>query len=46
MMVMSLPFIAGAIIDNWLNGIGCLIAWGIWVIMFILLLVDRHKRER
>lgn len=46
MMVMSLPFIAGAIIDIRLNGIGCLIAWGIWVIMFVLLLVDRHKRER
>ena len=24
---------------------GCLIAWGIWFIMFILLLIDRHKRE-
>ena len=27
-------------------GIGCLIAWGIWFIMFVLLLIDRHKRER
>ena len=26
--------------------IGCLIAWGIWFIMFVLLLIDRHKRER
>ena len=22
-----------------------LIAWGIWFIMFVLLLIDRHKRE-
>ena len=38
MMLMSLPFIAGI-------GTGCLIAWAIWFVMFILLLIDRHKRE-
>lgn len=26
-------------------GTGCLIAWAIWFVMFILLLIDRHKRE-
>lgn len=46
MMVMSLPFLAGAVIDTRFNGIGCLIAWCIWAVMFILLLADRHKRER
>lgn len=46
MIVMSLPFIVGIIIDTQYQGIGCLIAWVVWVIMFILLLVDRHKRER
>ena len=46
MIVMSLPFIVGIIIDTQYQGIGCLIAWVAWVIMFILLLVDRHKRER
>ena len=45
MMFMSLPFIVGIIIDTYHQGIGCLIAWGIWFIMFILLLIDRHKRE-
>ena len=44
-MFMSLPFIAGMIIDIWHIGIGCLIAWVIWFVMFILLLMDRHKRE-
>ena len=38
-------FIAGMIIDIWHIGIGCLIAWVIWFVMFILLLMDRHKRE-
>ena len=37
--------IAGMIIDIWHIGIGCLIAWVIWFVMFILLLMDRHKRE-
>ena len=46
MIVMSLPFIVGIIIDTQYQGIGCLIAWVVWVVMFILLLVDRHKRER
>ena len=46
MIVMSLPFIVGIIIDTQYQGIGCLIAWVAWVVMFILLLVDRHKRER
>lgn len=45
MMFMSTPFIAGMIMDIWYIGIGCLIAWVIWFVMFILLLMDRHKRE-
>ena len=45
MMLMSITFIAGIIIDIWYIGIGCLIAWLIWFVMFILLLMDRHKRE-
>ena len=46
MIVMSLPFIVGIIIDTQYQGIGCLIAWVAWIVMLILLLVDRHKRER
>ena len=46
MMVMSLPFTVGIIIDIQYQGTGCLIAWMIWLIMFISLLIDRHKRER
>ena len=45
MMFMSIPFIAGMIIDIWYIGIGCLMAWVIWFVLFILLLMDRHKRE-
>ena len=46
MMFMSVPFIIGIIIDIQYQGIGCWMAWGIWLIMFVLLLIDRHKRER
>ena len=46
MIVMSLPFIVGIIIDTQYQGIGCLIAWVAWIVILILLLVDRHKRER
>ena len=45
MIFMSIPFIAGMIIGIWYPGIGCLIAWAIWFVMFIQLLIDRHKRE-
>ena len=46
MIVMSLPFIVGIIIDTQYQGIGCLIAWVAWIVILILLLVDRHKTER
>ena len=54
MMFMSVPFIIGIIIDILIGiiidiqyqGIGSWIAWGIWLIMFVLFLIDRHKRER
>ena len=45
MIFMSIPFIAGMIIGIWYPEIGCLIAWAIWFVMFIQLLIDRHKRE-
>ena len=45
MMVMSVPFIIGIIIDIQCQGISSLIGWSIWFIMFVLLLIDRHKRE-
>lgn len=45
MISMSLPFILGIIIDIQYQGIGCLISWVVWFVMFILLLADRHKRE-
>lgn len=46
MIVMSLPFVLGIMIDIQYQGIGCLTAWIVWFVMFILLLVDRSKRER
>lgn len=46
MMFMSVPFIIGIIIDIRNQGIGYFIAWGIWFIMFVLLLIDRYRRER
>ena len=45
MMVMSVPFIIGIIIDIQYQGISSLIDWSIWFIMFVLLPIDRHKRE-
>ena len=46
MMFMSVPFIIGIIIDIRNQGIGYFIAWVIWFIMFVLLLIDTHRRER
>jgi len=46
MMFMAVSFLVGAVIDIWFPGIGCIVAWGLWLVMFILLLVERHKREQ
>lgn len=46
MMIMAIPFLIGAIIDCFAFGIGCFIAWICWVILFILLLIARIKREK
>lgn len=46
MMIMAVPFMIGAVIDGFISGIGSLIAWGAWVVLFILLLVERIKREK
>lgn len=45
MMFMSVPFIIGIMIDIRYQGIGCLAAWVIWGVMFILLLIVRNKSE-
>lgn len=46
MIFMSFPFLVGIIIDICWQGIGCLLAWLVWGVLFILLLVDRHKRGK
>ena len=45
-MLMAIPFLIGMAIDYRHQGIGCLTAWGIWLVLFILLLIERHKREK
>lgn len=42
----GLIFIFGACIDLFYEGIGLLIAWGIWLVMFVLFMVERNKREK
>ena len=44
-MLMAVPFIIGGAVDYKFAGIGTVIAWGIWIVMFILLLAQRNKRE-
>ena len=46
MIYMAMPFLLGIVIDIWFAGIGCLVAWGLWLAMFILLIIERHKREQ
>jgi len=46
MMIMATPFLIGAVIDYFVSGIGSLIAWICWIILFIRLLIDRTKREK
>lgn len=46
MMIMAVPFICGMIIDIFKAGIGCALAWGVWIILFVLLLIQRAKIEK
>ena len=46
MMWMALPFVAGAAIDFLYSGVGCLAAWVIWTVQFVLLMKERKKREK
>ncbi len=44
-MLMAVPFLPGAVIDYFAPLIGCGIAWGVWFIMLIILIVKRVKKE-
>lgn len=45
MMLWAVPFLIGAVIDVRFAFLGSVIAWVIWVVMFIFLLNERKKRE-
>ena len=46
MMIMAVPFIVGAVVDYFRAGVGCYLAWGVWMVFLILLMMARVKRER
>lgn len=45
-MLMAVPFIAGYVVDYNFLGFGTVIAWAVWIVMFIFLLAKRNKLER
>ncbi len=46
MMLGAIPFAVGALIDGFQPGLGCVLAWGGWLILFVALLVLRSKLEK
>ncbi len=46
MMVMALPFLLGMVLDFFKPGLGNGLAWIVWFILFILLLIKRAKLEK
>lgn len=46
MMVMAAPFVLGAVVDCFFVGLGSILAWGIYIILLIALIVERSKREK
>ena len=46
MMGMALPFLWGMILDLFKPGIGTGLAWLIWFVLFVLLLIKRSKLEK
>lgn len=45
MMCWAIPFVIGAIVDVFKPGVGCTIAWIVWIGLFIWHMTDRVKRE-
>lgn len=45
MMRWVIPFLAGAAIDVGFPAVGMLTALVIWAVMFVLFLIERHRRE-
>lgn len=41
----AIPFIVGIMIDIFKPGIGCILAWIIWISLFTWHMMDRAKRE-
>ena len=46
MLIMAVPFLVGAVIDYIYPGKGTILAWVLWIILFVGLLIDRIKREK
>ena len=46
MIIWGIIFVIGTCIDVFAPGIGCLLAWIIWFILFIVHLIDRTRKER
>lgn len=46
MMVMSVPFVIGCIIDLFNPGIGYIVPWALWTMCFVFLIVLRSKTEK
>ncbi len=45
MICMAIPFLIGAVIDIQFVGTGCLVAWRLWLIMFIFYLLKGIKEN-
>ena len=46
MMAMALPFLGGALLDFFRPGLGCMLAWGVWTVLFIRLILLRSQMEK
>lgn len=46
LMLMAIPFLLGACIDIFFMGKGCLIAWIVWTVLLVSLLIKRTKMEK
>lgn len=46
MMFWAVPFLGGALLDAFFPGYGVLLSWILWAVLFVLLLRERHRRER
>lgn len=46
LIIMAIPFFVGAVIDHFRAGVGSALAWAVWLVLLVILLMKRNQLEK